>query len=75
MSGFVSDARSYQTRGYEAGNYIGRDGTRRTGGIGCRYQTRGGIPRGRYQTRGGIRRAGEADRVQGRTWEPGEEDR
>ena len=32
---------------------------------GRRYQTRGGIPRGRYQTRG------EADRVQGRTWEGG----
>ena len=54
----VSDARSYQTRGYEAGNYRqrwyqthGRYWTR------CRYQTRGGIPRGRYQTRGGIRRA------------------
>ena len=43
----------------------------------CRYQTRGGIPRGRYQTRGGIRRAEKrigCRAVRGRGGE-GEEDR
>ena len=80
----IGRADLYQTRGAirradTKQKTIGRDGTRRTGGIGRAADIRRAeVSRGgevsdarRYQTRG------EADRVQGRTWEggKGEEDR